>query len=85
MLLPASGAYDAFLNIQLFTNSQLKQTAQAWFNKPIDILEFSLLQKQNENLALSWHLTEKEKSRINNSIFESIHQNNLELLKALID
>jgi hypothetical protein len=83
-LQPVSGAYESFMNMQLFTQAQLRQITADWFKKPVDFVDFSLLQESQTDLSLSWHLTSKEKDQINLSLHKPVHEKSFkELIKLL--
>lgn len=82
---PINMLYGNMFNIQDFSQNQLVQYASAWFKGKIDFVDFQLQNKVPDNISLSWHLTEKEKKRIRESIKLPENQEAIVHLKKLLE
>ncbi len=60
---PIGGVISSFSNLQGFKYSEDLKTAESWMTFPMDIYSLELLSK-DDNISLSWHLTNNEKDRI---------------------
>lgn len=67
MIKPIGGMFSSFGSLQLFSRAEMLTYAQEWMNFDMEIIQFDLLTRKNE-ISLSWHLTDKEKIQIYNSI-----------------
>lgn len=65
---PLGNLYDNIFNTQDFDNDQLIQSASAWLDSPLDIVNFHLVQNEKERTSLSWHLTKLEKKQVLSSL-----------------
>ena len=60
---PIGGVISSFSNLQGFKYSEELKTAESWISFPMDIYPLELLSKEDD-ISLSWHLTNQEKDRI---------------------
>lgn len=74
---PVGGVVTSFANWQRFSENEVSMYSQAWINFDMDVINFSLLSIEDD-LSLSWHLTESEKKRINKSLESDRIQKKLE-------
>ncbi|MFT5973817.1 MAG: hypothetical protein ACI9A8_002589, partial [Cryomorphaceae bacterium] len=70
---------------QDYNMDQLLEILQGSFNVPIHKIPLELRYEQDEEIALSWHLTALEKQQINKAIYSPHNQEALEKLKTLIN
>ncbi|MFT6747269.1 MAG: hypothetical protein ACJAZ2_001618 [Glaciecola sp.] len=82
---PIGNIYKNLFITQDYEHDQLIQYASEWFEGTIDIIDFSVDNNEKKQLSLSWHLTEKEKKQIYNSIHSKNNQESLSRLKELIN
>ncbi len=82
--LPIAGVFNSFINMQDFQNEYLRELMNEWLDMPVDFLNFELMEKSNE-FSLSWHLTEKEKSRIYSSIYNPTNWESFNELKRILE
>jgi len=83
-MLPLGLLYTNLFNIQDFNQNQLLQYASLWFDQKVDIINFVMNRNLKENVSLSWHLTNKEKLQIRESIKMNENQQALSQLKELL-
>lgn len=67
LLLPLSGVVKSFSNLQIYNKALLMELSPEFLEIDLDMYRFSLL-AENEDVSLSWHLTEREKHEILKSI-----------------
>lgn len=80
---PISGIVESFNNLQIYNKSLLMEWSRKSLDLDIDMVRFSLLEKQ-DNLSLSWHLTEKEKREIKNTFENPSNQESYRKVIELI-
>ena len=81
---PMGAFYSNTFNIQDFGNDAVYQYCNSWFDGKIDVIDFQLHNQKPDNISLSWHLTNKEKRRILNSLTLPENQSALLRLKRLL-
>lgn len=69
MLLPMGNVYGNFPRVQDFNEDELLSTLIRSIDYPIDIVTFNLRENYNNKISLSWHLTNKEKEKINEAFY----------------
>ena len=62
--LPISGVYSSFHNFQVYNRSLLLQFSNEDLDLNLQLARFSLFDAMEDDVSLSWHLTNKEKKRI---------------------
>jgi hypothetical protein len=82
---PIGSFYGNYFNDQDYNMDQLLEILQGSFNVPIHKIPLELRYEQDEEIALSWHLTALEKQQINKAIYSPHNQEALEKLKTLIN
>lgn len=80
---PLTGVYNSFINMQRFQQEYLKQLMAEWTDVDVDFIHFQLLD-QNTEVSLSWHLTNLEKRRVYNSIYNPNNWEEFKKLKQLL-
>ncbi len=61
---PFSNLYGNVFKTQDYTNEQLLKTYQNACSVPFDIYSFDLINSDDEDISMSWHLTQSEKKKI---------------------
>lgn len=79
------GAFGNWENIQKFNQDELMQYASAWFDGPIDVVDFELHQDPDEKISLSWHLTKQEQQYILGAIHAEHNKASVESLRTLLE
>lgn len=82
---PVGNIYKNLFITQDYEHDQLIQYASEWFDGTIDIIDFAAENNEKNKLSLSWHLTEREKKQIYNSVHSKNNQESLRRLKELIN
>ncbi len=81
---PVGSIYGNIAKTQDYNHEELIQYASAWFDGPIDIVDFEL-PNEKEKVSLSWHLTTREKKFIYNAIYLRENQAAMFKLKKLLE
>ncbi|MES2799742.1 MAG: patatin-like phospholipase family protein [Bacteroidota bacterium] len=69
---------------QDFNQEELVSFAQKSYPFKMDLVSFCLLQRDKNEISLSWHLTKSEKKKVNNAIYFPENQKSLKRLKELL-
>ena len=81
---PASNFYGNFYQSQEFNSNELIEN-NSCENLPIDVITFVLRKDPEEKIALSWHLTQREKNDIKRTFQNEWNQNELNKLIELLN
>ncbi len=84
-VLPLGLLYSNLFNIQDLNQNQLLQYASLWFDQQVDIINLEMKRTKVDNISLSWHLTNNEKSRILESVNLKENQQSIQKLKELLN
>lgn len=60
---PLSSFYGNIFGVQDYNHDRELLTAGSWLKVPLDVIDFELNNEEPDVIALSWHLTEREKNR----------------------
>ncbi len=60
---PINSFYGNLFGVQDYNHDFEIQLAESWLKVPLDVLDFELKNEEPDIIALSWHLTEREKQR----------------------
>jgi hypothetical protein len=82
--LPFGNMITNFTRTQDFDQEQLMKLCSKSFNFPVDVVTFNLREKSKDRISLSWHLTTKEKQKIQKAFQSKENQLSLIKLKKLI-
>lgn len=85
LLLPFGNIYGNFPRVQDFDQDELMMTKMRNKKFPIDVVSFNLREKVQDQIALSWHLTKREKSIILGAFNSESNQKELMRLKDLLE
>lgn len=77
LTLPIGGVFKSFSNFQIYNKSLLMQISRDENQLPIDVVRFSLFNKEDK-VSLSWHLTNDEKKSIEATFQNEVNQQALE-------
>lgn len=84
LIRPIEAVYDNYLKMQEYSHDgELMQLSGLLKNK-LSVLNFQLKRTRSRDISLSWHLTNKEKQRIYDSMNEPENQTSVEILQRLI-
>lgn len=67
LIKPIGGVVNSFTHLQGFSATEHLHFARSWVDFPLDVVSFQLLSDRDQEIALSWHLTEREKTFISES------------------
>ena len=81
---PIGGVFTSFHNFQVYNKSMLMQYSREEMDLPIEIVRFLLFDTHEDNVSLSWHLTNREKERIRSSFENDLNQSALSQVHDLI-
>lgn len=84
LLLPFGNIYGNFPRVQDFDQDELMMTKMRNKKFPIDVVSFNLRENVQDQIALSWHLTKREKSIILGAFNSENNQKELKRLKDLL-
>lgn len=82
--LPFGNMYSNFTLTQDFDQDQLLQSASHNLDFPVDVIGFNLREKTGDRISLSWHLTKREKAKIEMAYVSLSNQQSLKRLKRLL-
>tara|TARA_B110000285_G_scaffold228400_1_gene291328 strand:+ start:1457 stop:3700 length:2244 start_codon:yes stop_codon:yes gene_type:complete len=82
--LPFGNMYKNFPRVQDFQQEKLLNIGFQTFDFPVDIVSFNLREKADDKISLSWHLTQKEKNKIEVAFNSKQNKAALQQLKTLL-
>lgn len=85
LLLPFGNIYGNFPRVQDFDQDELLMTKMRNKKFPIDVVSFNLRENVQDQIALSWHLTKREKSIILGAFNSESNQKELIRLQNLLE
>jgi len=77
--------YNTWDRVQMFNQDDLLQYTSFWFDGQVDVVSFQLMKAADNDISLSWHLTNKEKRDIYNAIDIPDNQEAINRLNALLN
>jgi hypothetical protein len=80
---PLGSLYGNLFQIQDYNLDDMLQYLSADLSHPIDVIDFEL-ESNNNQISLSWHLTQKEKTNVLNSIHSKNNQKSIVRLTKLL-
>jgi len=85
ILSPFGSLYGNWFKVQDFNNDELLKYTGAWYQGPVDIINYELNKSYEENISLSWHLTSLEKLKVLNSVNLEQNKRAEESLRKLLE
>lgn len=82
---PLGSFYGNLFYMQDFTQSQAIEYISSWFKGQIDIVDFELQNEVPDKISLSWHLTNREKQKVINSIDLPENRESIDKLRKLLE
>lgn len=67
LIKPIGGVVKSFSFFQGFSAAEQLHFAKSWVHFPMDVVSFQLMESRDQEIALSWHLTEREKRFVSES------------------
>jgi len=71
---PIGMFYSTILNVQDYQMDDQLRLSKTWYKGEIEVLDLVLDRSDANPISLSWHLTNREKSRIEQAIFTPQNQ-----------
>jgi hypothetical protein len=81
---PFSNMMDNFDRTQDYDQEQLMELSKTSFDFPVDIVTFNLRESVDDRISLSWHLTAREKQKIQSALYSHENKNALLDLKTYL-
>ena len=81
---PVSNVYKNLFITQDYDHDQMFQYTSEWFDGKVDVIDLALDNTKDNQLSLSWHLTESEKKKVYNSVNIPDNQESINRLKQLL-
>lgn len=92
---PIGNIFNSWDYLQDINNDNFIDFSHSWFKEKVDVVEFKYLPHSDKNAhienasskeraALSWHLTNKEKESIRNTIYQKENMQSLAKIKKLL-
>lgn len=82
---PISVVSDNYLTMQTYNQDEMLMHLSGLLKNKISVVNFQLKRTSKDNIALSWHLTNKDKKRIYKSIYEPENKISTELIQKLLE
>ena len=83
LTLPIGGVLKSFHNLQIYNKSMLMELSKDELELPMEVVRFSLI-NEDEDVSLSWHLTNQEKESILQTFENPSNQSALNTLLSLL-
>lgn len=80
---PLKNVTGNFLLMHDYNNDNALLTAKVWMTAPLDVVQLEI-PEMDEKISLSWHLTEKEKQFIMNSVLNTSNVRSLSKLASVL-
>ena len=84
LTLPFGNMYSNFPKTQDFDQEQLFKIGMQQFPFQIDVINFNLREKVNDQISLSWHLSTQEKSKIQQAFYSDLNQQAFRQLQRIM-
>jgi hypothetical protein len=81
---PIGSFYGNFFHDQDYNMDQLLKITSDWLEVPLYQIPLEMRYREDEHIALSWHLSAFDKKKISNAIFTEYNQNSLTRLQELM-
>ncbi|MBN8704192.1 MAG: patatin-like phospholipase family protein [Bacteroidetes bacterium] len=82
---PLGSFYGNWFAIQDFNQNQLIEYASLWFDGKIDFIDLEMHNEKKKRISLSWHLTNREKKAVLESINLPQNQEEIRRLKYMLE
>ncbi len=82
---PIQVVSDNYLTIQSFNQDEMLMHMSGLLKDKISVINYQLKRTEQDNIALSWHLSNREKKRIYKSVYEPENEKSTEILIKLLE
>lgn len=83
--MPFGNMYANFPKTQDFDQEQLFKIGSQQLPFKVDVLNFNLREKVNDQISLSWHLSTQEKNKIKQAFYSNLNQQAFQQLKSILN
>ena len=83
MTQPLSTFYNTILDVQDYQQDEQIRMAKDWYEGDLTMIDLVLERSDNNPISLSWHLTKKEKERIESALKTTYNQYQFSYLERL--
>ena len=81
---PVNRFYSNLFPVENYKEDRLLEYMSRWYKGKIDVICFQIDNTGTDDISLSWHLTDKEKLQVKNSINQPDNVKAIELLKTML-
>ena len=81
---PVGGIYTNLFALQDYRHDQLLAYADSWFEGDIEVVDLEMARSEKGDIALSWHLTLREKYIIKQGIYSDKNQAGFARIRSLL-
>jgi len=82
---PIASLYGNIFSVQDYAQDQQLEYAGLWFDGKLEVINLQLRNQKPDKISLSWHLTEKEKQKVFNSIHLPENKEAIERIRKLLE
>ena len=82
---PLTNIYGNLFKVHDYQNDEILNSVSDWYKGKIDVVTFYMDQSNDEKISMSWHLTNKDKRRIYQSINSDDNQLGIDKIYKLIN
>ncbi len=82
---PLGSFYGNLFYMQDLSQNQQIEFISSWFDGKVDVVDFQLQNEIPDKISLSWHLTNREKQKVLNSINLPENQQSIQTLRKLLE
>ncbi len=83
--MPFGNMYSNFPKTQDFDQEQLFKIGAQRLPFTVDVINFNLREKVNDQISLSWHLSTQEKNKIQQAFYSKLNQQAFQMLKSILN
>lgn len=84
LLDPVGNIYTNLFSMQDFNHDEQLLVANEWFDGELDVIDLEMPRPRVDDIALSWHLTSREKYIITQGVYSEKNQKAFQLIDSLI-
>jgi hypothetical protein len=81
---PINQFYSNLFPVENYKEDRIMEYMSRWYKGKVDVVYFQLNNAGNDDISLSWHLTDREKKKVVSSMTVPDNQQSLAKLKALL-
>ena len=85
LLSPFTNVYNNMIKVHDYNSDQNMELINDWFDGEVDMVTLYMHQEKNDEISMSWHLTPRDKLRIQNALNSDDNKKSFEKLKQLLN